>query len=170
MKKIFKYIQKKKGKPIPITAKILFNLPLNEKELFIDYLDIRNPIYDVVLPENLFIHKNLCITNANLMYYPASTIVCDNIYIDTCVIHKLPNNLIANNNLFIINSQLNMLPDNLIVYGDLFLTGSSITNVPINLKVYGDLHIRKTPLAELIRYNRNLFTNIRNCSEKKFFF
>jgi len=100
MYNIFKYLENKKGKQIPLKYKLINNLPLNENELthngnlYLFYSKI------ITLPNNLTVNRSLYLNNNKII--------------------TLPNNLTVNRHLDISITEISELPDDLIVKGFLF--------------------------------------------------
>jgi len=105
---IFNYLEKKKGKPIPLSYKLLYNLPLNENDLIVN--------------------SDLKLWDSKIEYLPNNLTVNGHLELSYSNIKRLPNNLIVEGSLYLYNSNIKSLPDDLIVNGNLWCYNTPLAN------------------------------------------
>jgi hypothetical protein len=123
----FKFLEKEKGKPIPLKVKLIHGLPLTPDELNVK--------------GDLFLH------DTNITSLPQGLKIGGHLTLDNTSITSLPDGLKVKGDLYLNNTDITSLPQGLQVGGDLDLTSNDITSLPFDLKVEGNIWLRRTPLA-----------------------
>jgi len=126
---LFKFLEDKKGKPIPFEVKL-----------------IHAP--ETLTKEDLNVEGDLNLKNTKISSLPDNLKVEGSLYLYNTPISSLPDNLKVEGSLNLRNTKISSLPDNLKVGGYLDLEYTQISSLPENLKVGGDLYLIGTPLAE----------------------
>jgi len=154
---IFQYIQDKKGKPIPLKYKLLYNIPLTQDELIYNGNLILYDSKITSLPNNLIVNGNLSLCGCHIEELPEKLVIRGNLILSNSEIKSLPDNLTVNSILDIgCTSQITLLPNDLIINGDLDISCTQISKLPNDLIVTGNLYCYKTPLADNIKNDRTL--------------
>jgi hypothetical protein len=126
---LFKFLEKEKGKPIPLKIKLIKGLPLTPEELDVKgYIDLYGTSI-ISLPPDLKIEEHLLLTRSSISSLSPNLQVGRNLYLMRC-------------------KNLTSLPENLQVGESLYLIYTRITSLPPDLKVGKDIHIGGTSLAE----------------------
>jgi len=127
---LFKYLEKQKGKPIPLRLKLVQGLPLTPEEL--DVKGDLNLYYSqkiTSLPSDLKVEGHLLLTRSS--------------------ISSLSPNLQVGGNLYLYGTKITSLPPGLKVGGSLYLMlCKNLISLPPDLKVERDIYVGGTPLAE----------------------
>jgi hypothetical protein len=125
---LFKFLEKQKGKPIPVRLKLIHGLPLTSEELNIKGdLDLSDTSI-TSLPQGLKVEGYLILDRTPIISLPKNLQVID-ISLNNCI-------------------KITSLPKGLQVKGYLALENTSISSLPSDLKLEGSLWIKGTPLAE----------------------
>ena len=98
---ILKFLEKKEGRPIPLSVKLINNSPLT--------------------PEDLNVTGNLYLTNPKITSLPDNLKVSGHLYLSNTKITSLPDNLQVGGHLDLSYTKITSLPDNLKVGGELYL-------------------------------------------------
>ena len=114
---IYKFLNSKKGKKIPIIAKLIHGLPLSKDELNIK--------------------GSLDLSNTQIEFLPNNLNVGDSLYLYKTQIISLPDNLSVGGSLYLYYTQITSLPNNLNIGKDLYLGGTPLS------KIYSGKEIRK---------------------------
>lgn len=78
---IFQYLEKVKGKKIPLEYKIINRLSINKEDLFIDG-DLNLYDSDIeCLPEGLYINGDLILTFSHINSFPDDILISKNLYL-----------------------------------------------------------------------------------------
>jgi len=125
---LFKYLEKEKGKPIPVNLKLIHGLPLT--------------------PEDLDVKGDLDLRGSKITFLPKGLRVGGYIILNKTPITALPENLEVESDLNLTDTPITSLPKGLKVGGYLALENTSISSLPPDLKVEGSLWIENTPLAK----------------------
>jgi hypothetical protein len=125
---LFKYLEKEKGKPIPIRLKLIHGLP--------------------VAPEELNVKGDLDLRDFKMTSLPQGLKVGGYFILNKTSLTSLPENLEVGSDLNLADTPLTSLPQGLKVGGYLALDNTSISSLPPDLKVEGSLWIEGTPLAK----------------------
>ena len=126
---LFKFLEEKKGKPIPLKLKLIYA----PETLTKDELNVEGSLYLYKtkissLPDNLKVGGFLDLGNTP--------------------ISSLPDNLKVGGFLSLRDTKISSLPDNLTVGGFLDLRYTQITSLPDNLHVELRIYLKNTPLAD----------------------
>lgn len=147
---IFKFLEKKDNRPIPLRVKLLNNLPLTPEDLDIKGdLDLHSTKI-TSLPDNLKVSGNLDLYDTPITSLPDDLEVGGNLYLTrTNKLDTLPANLTVGRDLDLSeNSQITELPDNLTVGRDLWLRNTQINSIPDNLTVGGEVNLFANPIVK----------------------
>ena len=103
---LFKFLEKEKGKPIPLIYKLIHGLPLTPENLVVKGdLDLYET--DVTsLPENLQIGKDLILTDTKIKSLPRGLIVGGHLDLQNTKISFLPPDLQVIRNIYIFETPL----------------------------------------------------------------
>ena len=140
---LFKFLEDKKGKKIPLKFKL-----------------IHAP--ETLTKEDLNVEGDLNLKNTKISSLPDNLKVEGSLNLENTQISSLPDNLKVWGYLSLENTPISSLPDNLTVGGFLDLRYTQITSLPDNLKVGGYLFLKNTPLAD--KYSKE---QIRKMIEEK---
>jgi len=144
----FKFLEKEKGRPIPVQVKLIYGLPTTPDELNVKNLDLSNtPITS--LPQGLKVGGSLNLWKTKITSLPQGLKVEGFLDLTNTPITSLPQGLQVGGTLNLISCKnLTSLPQGLQVREHLYLRNTLITSLPQDLKVEGSLWIRDTPLAK----------------------
>jgi len=115
---LFKFLEEKKGKPIPFEAKL-----------------IHAP--ETLTKEELNVEGGLNLRDTKISSLPDNLTVGRSLYLKNTKISSLPDNLKVGRSLFLSFTQITSLPNNLTVGGNLYLRDTPLT------KKYSEEQIRK---------------------------
>jgi hypothetical protein len=126
---LLKYLEKEKGKPIPLRLKLIHDLPIN--------------------PEDLEVEGRLDLGSTNVKSLPDNLKIKNgSLFVDhTKQIISLPSGLEVEGNCSLDHSNIETLPEGLKVGGWLSLEYSAVKVLPSTLYIEGDLFIEGTPLS-----------------------
>ena len=105
--KIFKYLEKKINKPIPLKVKLVNKLPLTKEELIVK--------------------GSLYLSNSKITSLPGNLKVQGSLDLSNTEITSLPDNLKVEGSLYLSNTEIISLPDNLKVKGSLYLHNTPLS-------------------------------------------
>jgi len=128
---LFKFLEKEKGKRIPLTAKLRLGLPF--------------------IPEELDIKGSLDFSHTDIASLPKGLEVEGGLDLTGTPLTSLPQGLKVGEQLYLLNTPLTSLPQGLKVGSDLVLENSSVESLPPDLQVGGSLWLGGTPLAKKTR-------------------
>lgn len=116
MIRIFKYLEEKKGRKIPLNYKILYSQLINDDELIFN--------------------GNLDFYNFNIEYLPDNLIINGNLNLSYSKIKLLPNKLVVNGWLNIMSTDIYELPVDLIVKESILCYSTPLsTNIKNNISL-----------------------------------
>jgi len=115
---LFKFLEEKKGKPIPFEVKL-----------------IHAP--ETLTKEDLNVKGGLNLRDTKISSLPENLTVGGSLYLKNTKISSLPDNLKVGRSLFLSFTQITSLPNNLTVGGNLYLRDTPLT------KKYSEEQIRK---------------------------
>jgi hypothetical protein len=128
LKRIFDFLEEKGEHNKPLKLKLIFNEPLTEEDLDVQFvLDLTNTNI-TSLPEGLKVSGFLSLRNTNIT--------------------SLPKDLKVGGDLYLLNTPITFLPKGLEVGGYLDIRYTKITSLPKGLKVGATLFIENTALLE----------------------
>jgi len=125
---LFKFLEKEKGKPMPLKIKLIHGLPLT--------------------PEDIDVKGYLDLSGKKITSLPQDLKVGGSLNLEGTKITSLPPDLQVGGSIILAKSKIISLPSGLQVGNFLNLENTSISSLPPDLKVGGNFYIGNTPLAK----------------------
>lgn len=101
VQQFFKFLEKKKGKPFPLSYKIVYAPDtITEQDLHVPFLNFYDNKKIKKLPDHLVVDGNVDLFNSSIEELPNYLTVGNDLYIDDTEIDNIPFNLIIKGQLY----------------------------------------------------------------------
>jgi hypothetical protein len=129
---LFKYLEKEKGKPMPLKIKFVLGLPVSPEEL-----NVKGDLYlyglpqITSLPQGLKVEESLILTRTPISLLPSNLKVGKNLYLTNCKkITSLPKGLQVGGNLYLVSTNISFLPPDLHVGENIYIDNTPLSKKP----------------------------------------
>jgi len=109
---LLNFLKDKKGKDYPVKAKIIYGIPLTDKDRKADGY--------------IVVNSWLNLTGSDITFLPNKLIIKGSLMLTNSKIKELPNQLIVKADLFLGGTQIKDLPNDLIVKGEIFASEEAL--------------------------------------------